>query len=393
MQSHFTIKLLAICGALIGCVSNVAAGEFYYHWKDKSRALVLDGYEFNEFDLVKIAENKRIVGFIHKGSDGLAAAYRCRGDEYSRKLCREKWRRYSVGRELYHTRRALAKALGLKWGAYHLGRPGNPIEQAQHFLQYTRPTDDEIVVIDIEDNDPEKWMSLKDAERFARYIHNRLGRWPMLYTNGSTTKFIADNADEYPILSRLPLWYARFKPDIRGHFPKGNWDSYGIWQFGSHINCNKRSCLYRVDGANDDIDVNVVDMTVEELRAAWPLDELVPAKVKPDIYVAQLPKLKPLDPMRTAAIADHGEVLDQFDLQVLMPLATFRNEDDIFDWPAVDKADTPRSLSYFYVEYALARTDEEHPSKMYLAKAIQADLGAAPIAIPARYQAPAAHHP
>ncbi|MEL6920272.1 MAG: GH25 family lysozyme [Pseudomonadota bacterium] len=447
--------------------SRAFAGEFFYPWKDTSRALVLDGYEFNEFDLVEIAKNKRIVGFIHKGSDGFAAAYRCRGNESNRTLCREKWRRYSVGRELYHTRRALAKQLGLKWGAYHLGRPGNPIEQAQHFLQYTKPTDDEIVVIDIENNDPDKWMSLEDAERFARYIHDRLGRWPMLYTNGSTTKFIADNRQDYPILSRLPLWYARFKPDIRGYFPKGNWDTYGIWQFGSHINCSRRSCLYRVKGANDDIDVNVVDMTPDELRTAWPFGQLLPAPTEPevllveadeptatetapdpapvtksptdeppkielDIEVASLPvpALRPggvavlveeqAEPVQLAAVnakteraaraaqfvtidpglrravqtadalpqrfATHADVLAQFDIAVLLPLATFGNDDE--EQPQPLAADAPRRLAFYYLEYAATRYEPGTEPHVHLTLAAMREPIDPPVAIPERFVDP-----
>lgn len=253
-------------------------GVFFEAWKSKERALIIDAYEFNEIDLVEMTADKRIAAFIHKGSDGLPERYRCKGNAAEIDLCRTKWRRYAVGKELYHTRRALAKSMGLKWGAYHLARPGNPVAQANHFIAYTNPTEDEVIVLDIEAIDADKWMSLEDAEIFANHIHKRLGRWPMLYTNGTTAQHIADNRMQYRILSRLPLWYARYKPDIKNHFPKGNWDSYDIWQFQAQINCNKRRCPYRVKGANNDIDVNVVDLSVEELREIWPMDTLLEMK-------------------------------------------------------------------------------------------------------------------
>lgn len=277
MMKQILLGLLA-AASVMGAPKLAVAGEFSQPWRDKQKAIVIDGYEHNEFDLTEMVKDKRVAAFIHKASDGMPAAYRCEGNETERKLCRQTWRRYVIARELYHTRKQLAKALGMKWGAYHLGRPGNPIQQAQHFLDYAKPADDEVMVIDIEDNDPEKWMSLKDAERFARYIEDRTGRWPMLYTNGSTASYIAQNRDDYPILSRLPLWYARYKPSISGYFPKGNWDTYGIWQFAAQVNCTKRACPYRVPGTNRDIDVNIVDMTVAELKDAWPFDSLVDAK-------------------------------------------------------------------------------------------------------------------
>ncbi len=76
-------------------------------------------------------------------------------------------------------------------------------------------------------------MSLEDAEIFVMHIHRRLGRFPILYTNGVTAQHIADNSDRYRLLSRLPLWYARYKPEIGLHFPKGNWKSYTLWQFSA----------------------------------------------------------------------------------------------------------------------------------------------------------------
>jgi GH25 family lysozyme M1 (1,4-beta-N-acetylmuramidase) len=271
----------AIAALMTGMAYGATAGasDFSTPWLRDDRALVLDAYEYNEIDWQQLGTDKRIAGFINKGSDGLPPAYRCSGDEAERRLCSALWKRYSVARELYHTRKTVAKALGMKWGAYHLGRPGNPVEQADHFIEFTKPEPDDLVAIDIEDNDPEKWMSLEDAEVFARRIKARVGRYPILYTNGSTAKYIADNRARYPLLSRLPLWYARYKPEIGTHFPKGNWDGYALWQFSSLNNCNAKRCPYRVPGTPHNIDVNVAAMDADALRAAWPFGGLVDEKL------------------------------------------------------------------------------------------------------------------
>jgi GH25 family lysozyme M1 (1,4-beta-N-acetylmuramidase) len=251
-------------------------------WNDKSHALVLDGYEYNSFDLHEIAKNERIVGFIHKGSDGLAPRWGCPDakNQTEKDLCKKDWKVYSVGKELFQARRGLAKSLGLKWGAYHLGRPGNPREQANHFLEFADPQPDDLIAIDIEEINPGKFMSLEDAEEFSRHVHRQIGRYPVLYTNGSTAKFIADNAETYPLLSRMQLWYARYKPEIVGHFPKGNWDSYSLWQFVSQVNCGHDACPYRIAGTDKDIDINVSALSPAELRKAWPLNGLVPVRGK-----------------------------------------------------------------------------------------------------------------
>lgn len=281
------LSFLGLCAALSFPQAASAASDFNQPWRDKSKALVIDAYEYNSIDWQKLVTNKRITGFINKASDGLSPIYagNCKGNQTEKKLCKALWKRFAVTKELYQTRKQIAKSLGLKWGAYHLGRPGNPIAQADHFLDFTQPDADDLLAIDIEDNDPKKWLSLKDAERFARRIHQRIGRYPILYTNGSTADYIAAHRKKYPLLSRLPLWYARYKPNIGKHFPEGNWARYDLWQFAANINCKKRSkCPYKTAGTPWDIDINVSTLTPDGLRAAWPFKELV--KPMPELLYA-----------------------------------------------------------------------------------------------------------
>ena len=260
---------------MIVAAPSLHASDFTEPWKRQDRALVIDAYEYNSIDWTALSADKRIAGFINKASDGLPPPYACKGGDTEVQLCRALFRRQAVARELFHTRRTIARALGLEWGAYHLARPGNPIDQANNFIDFAQPGPDDLLALDIEDNDPEKWMSLEDAEEFARHVHRRIGRFPILYTNGNTALHIASNRSRYPLLSRLPLWYARYKPDIDMHFPKGNWQGYALWQFSTQANCNARGCPYRVPGTPHDIDVNVAAMNAQELREAWPFGGLI----------------------------------------------------------------------------------------------------------------------
>ncbi len=277
-HSLITLTLGAVMGTLFAPA--VSASEFSEPWKKSDRALVIDAYEYNSIDWQKLITDKRIAGFISKASDGLPPPYACSGDETEVALCKALFKRHAVARELFHTRRTVARALGLEWGAYHLARPGNPIDQANNFIDFAEPGPDDLLALDIEENDPEKWMSLEDAEEFARHVHRRVGRFPILYTNGTTAQHIADNREKYPLLSRLPLWYARYKPEIGMHFPKGNWPTYTLWQFSAQANCNARECPYRVPGTPHDIDVNVASMNAEELRKAWPFGGLLDVPVE-----------------------------------------------------------------------------------------------------------------
>lgn len=265
---------LAALGLISSQALPVSASEFSQPWLKSSRAIVIDAYEYTEIDWESLRRHEHLAGFINKASDGLPPAYACSGDETEQRLCKALWKRYAVSRELYVTRRAMARSMGLLWGAYHLARPGNPIDQANHFLDFTQPTDDDFLAIDVEGLGPE-WMSLEDTEEFARHIHRRIGRFPVLYTNGVTAKHIAANAGKYPLLSRLPLWYARYTTEIEDDFPNGHWQNYALWQFSSNVNCGPRACPYRVHGTGHDIDVNISALDEDGLRAAWPFKSLV----------------------------------------------------------------------------------------------------------------------
>ena len=263
-------------------------------WKKPQNAIVIDAYELNAIDWSDMLTDRRIAGFISKASDGLPESYSCKGDHGGDTVahCKTMWRKYAVSRELYETRRLLARSKGLLWGAYHLARPGNPVDQANHFLDYAKPREDEMMVLDIEGIDAERFMSLEDAQVFAGHIKTRTGRYPVLYTNHATARHIAANRDTYRILSRLPLWYARYRPGITGSFPMGNWDNYALWQFSAAANCTKRRCPYRVKGAQNDIDVNVAPMTRAELARVWAFGDLLPEKpFEPvdDILTASIP--------------------------------------------------------------------------------------------------------
>lgn len=271
---------LIVFGLISLLGSKVAQATDDMPWNDNKTAIVIDAYELNTIEWDKLVKNKRIAAFVSKASDGLPEVYDCRkkhnGDSYAH--CKTMWRKYAVSRELFQTRRLLAKANGLLWGAYHLARPGNPIDQANHFLDYATPSPDDLMVLDIEGIDPKQYMSLEDAEIFVRHIKERTGRYPVLYTNHNTARLIATRRDEYQLLSRLPLWYARYRPDIQGVFPMGNWDNYLMWQFSSATNCNDKTCPMRIDGTLDDIDVNTVPLARAELEKNWKQGELLPEK-------------------------------------------------------------------------------------------------------------------
>ena len=221
---------------------------FNHPWTDPTTAIVLDPFQGNSIVWNEVGTDSRVAAVIHRGTIGL------RKDT------------------LYHARRDEAKNRGYKWGSYHLGKPGDPIQQAEFYLSTIAPADDEVMALDIESLDEDRDMSLANARRFIQHIREKTGRYPMLYANHAVVKQISVKFPHDEVFSQTPLWYARFKSQVTD-FPTATWSRYELWQFSSEINCSvahPENCLYRVPGTKTDMDVNVYRGSVAELKAKWP---------------------------------------------------------------------------------------------------------------------------
>ena len=224
------------------------SGEFQSPWMDPSAALVIDPYWMNSIDWEQLATDRRVAGVIHKATQG------------------------KVVDKLYAARRVEARRRGYLWGSYHLATPGDPVGQADFYLDTVKPGEDEVIALDLEGLDPCRFMSIGDARRFIERIVERTGRYPLLYANNSVVREIVRDYGPDSVFARCPLWFARPGSVLTG-FPKGFWPTYALWQFSSEQNCKppgKGACLYRVAGTRSDMDVNVFFGTVDELRACWP---------------------------------------------------------------------------------------------------------------------------
>src|SRR6267154_5449129 len=248
------IRTLLSIALVLGCsplLSPAQTPEFTEPWKKPNIALAIDPYERNEIDWEKLATDKRVVAIIHRATIG---------DRANRK---------------YAERRDEAKKRGYKWGAYHFGRPGDPIKQADFFLNTAKPAADELIALDLESVDATKHMTFEEAQVFIKRIKEKTGRYPLIYANNEVTKAISDQYGADEVFAKTHLWYARFKKNVKD-FPVGTWKTYTVWQFSSEQNCspgNRSACLYTVPGTEYDMDVDVYNGTIEELRDRWPCDK------------------------------------------------------------------------------------------------------------------------
>ena len=227
-------------------------GEFKQPWKDPKIALVLDLYGPNRLDFDELAAEPRVAGIIHKASEAMAPD------------------------PLYADRKLEALRRGYKWGSYHLGRPGDPVAQADFYLEKADPTDDEVMALDIE-NTTKHSMSLANAERFVARIREETRRYPLLYITGNVRDALLESYFADSEFAHTPLWYARYRPDhdISQFFPAELWTTYTLWQFASEVNCPSKEGLpcplsKPIPGTEYDMDVNVFWGTVEDLRGRWP---------------------------------------------------------------------------------------------------------------------------
>lgn len=230
----------------LSATATVSAAEFDAPWRDPTVALVIDPFHANSIDWDKLATEKRVVAIIHKSTIGT--------------------NKMDPG---YAQRKQEALKRGYLWGSYHWGVAGNPEQQADFYIDTVKPGPDELIALDLEDAQSTKLMNVDEAVRFVERVKVRTGRYPVLYTNHASAKLISNKFRD-SVFTKTPLWYARFKSKVTD-FPQGVWPTYTLWQFSSEI-----LAQLPVPGTRPDMDINVFNGSVEQLKAAWPLTKAVP---------------------------------------------------------------------------------------------------------------------
>lgn len=214
-------------------------------WLRQDTMIVIDAYQGNSIDWDKMAKDKRVVAVIHRSSIGLDVD------------------------SLYRSRAGIAERRGYLWGAYHLGKSGDPIAQADLFLRTIGDPKKVLMVLDLEDTSKSTLMNVAGAKRFMAHVYQKTGRVPVVYANHNVTKVLNSEAKTDPLIKKSRLWYARFRSNIPD-FPKGLWPTYFLWQFSSEINCTTTGrCLYNVPGTQFDMDVNVFYGSRAALETLW----------------------------------------------------------------------------------------------------------------------------
>lgn len=213
-------------------------------WSKEKYPIIIDAYQGNDIDFNKLVTDKRVVGIIHKASQGLTIDKK------------------------YATRREEAAEKGLLFASYHLGTNLDPIEQADFYIKNVKDKRHQPMALDIEDIGGNN-ISLQNAEKFIKRIYERTGKYPFVYVNNKVFNEINLKYTKKSVFAKCPLWYARFVTEL----PRLNnkvWDKVTVWQFSCELNCKKTGdCLYNVPGTAFDMDINAFNGSLAELQLLW----------------------------------------------------------------------------------------------------------------------------
>ncbi len=105
----FLISLLLILSPQHSFPANQSPSEFNAPWISTETSIVIDAYERNSINWESMATDPRVVAVIHRCSIGLK-----RDTAYSE-------------------RKKIAQQNGYLWGAYHLGKAGDPYKAYNNF--------------------------------------------------------------------------------------------------------------------------------------------------------------------------------------------------------------------------------------------------------------------
>jgi lysozyme len=206
---------------------------------------ILDIYHDDDVSL-QDAQNAGIIAVIHKASEGA-----------------------TVQDPMYPRRRHEAAGLGFLWGAYHFSSGKPPDAQAANFLNAVQwgadPTSDSstLLCLDFENSHSGPNMSIQDACTFVSIVHDKTGRWPLVY--GSNLVQDADKTASLTCaLANCPLWYANYN-DAPQQAPHRLWTTFALWQYtdGTYGPAPR-------DVGTQGLDRSCFIGTEDALQQAWP---------------------------------------------------------------------------------------------------------------------------
>jgi lysozyme len=170
--------------------------------------------------------------------------------------------------KLYATREKPVRQRDMLYGAYHFIRPGDPIAQADHFLEVAlnvpRPAE---LLLALDHEDPR--VPLDNAKQWLKHVFDKTGRMPVLYSGFLIKQQLGQGRD--PFLAQHRLWLAHFSSNP---VCPPNWQAPWIIQFtGDGIGPGPHQVAgIKIAGG---VDLNHFGGTPADLKAQWAGQPLV----------------------------------------------------------------------------------------------------------------------
>jgi lysozyme len=160
----------------------------------------------------------------------------------------------------YAIRRQPCAARGILYGAYHFMRPGDPVAQADHFLEVAAPDASTLLALDHED--PK--VPLANVRAWLQRIIDRTGRKAILYS-GFLIKQQLGRPDDF--FGGHRLWLSEYGAAAR--CPPA-WAAPWLWQYtGDGSGPEPHNVPGIVLSGSKGIDINTYAGSAAQLAAEW----------------------------------------------------------------------------------------------------------------------------
>jgi lysozyme len=210
---------------------------------------VLDLSHYDKVTDINAVKGAGIIGIVNKATEGVG-----------------------YKDDTYASRRPLVESAGLKWGAYHFMRPGDPVAQANFFLRVVGDPTGLMLMCDWE----VPGVSVDAMKHFNRAVHDKVGRWPVLYSYGAMLLQMLGTKKPDADLALLRLWLAAY--NNHPLWPTQIWPVPFLWQFTGDGNGNGPHQIPGISlpgsrgidvDAYEGGDAHATDHTDAELLAEW----------------------------------------------------------------------------------------------------------------------------
>ncbi len=326
--------------------------EFETPWNDPNSSIIIDCYDRNDLDFEKMKTDPKFAGLIHKVTEGV-----------------------NTIDDKYEERKKLAAKHHLLFGAYHLGRSGDPIKQADFFIEKVGVGTDILLVLNLEkaDNDI---MNLDDAAAFVSHVHEKTGKYPAIMVNNVILEKIISSYDETSVFNNCLMIYERLLDKLPTEELKNKiWDRYFLWQFCTALNCKEgQKCKYSVPGTLHNIDVNVFAHDRKVLEYIWMANQYndnLQYKVedlsgffKTPVYCAENKEVKNI---KYVEVSDktNGEIIDRYlsydvDGKMLVTRNVFQYAAEEMDIYARDDVKTIKSPNRKLAKMSVVMDDQRN---------------------------------